>query len=249
MSDNPHREQTVKETTAAPQAPRRRRRLRYGAALGFLVLLFAVIGVISTVSGTVRWIQKRQDDEPLRQELALFLNPVMQLCPQAFDDAGTATDQSTLIMSAVYDIAETERIRQLREKDDTCTYELEETQWRMVVPQEEVEAAFASLFGDKAIRTHKSVGEAEYDSQKKCYYVPLTVSSSAYVPVLDTVRRHGDTYTVRVSYVANADVQVDDFGNTVAPTADMGKYAQIFTVQRNQDTSLTLVSVREAAVK
>lgn len=248
MDDTPIRQEDSIETVK-PQQPvkkrrkKRRGRVRYAAPLGFLVLLFALIGLISTMVGTVDLIKRWNDDTPLKHELSLFLDPVMQLCPPPFEDAGTTEEQDTLMMAALYDIAETERIRQLREKDDTCRYELEEKMWRMIVPQADVEAAFAALFGDKAIREHKTVGEAEYDAAKSCYYVPLTLSTSDYVPVLDTVKKDGDAYIVRVAYVANADVQVDERGNVITPTADMSKYAQRYTVRRGEDDSLTLLSV------
>ncbi|MBR2406349.1 MAG: hypothetical protein IKB04_04845 [Clostridia bacterium] len=222
---------------------KKRGHIRYAAPLGFLVLLFAVVGVISTIVGGVNLVKRWADDTPLREELSLALDPVMQLCPPPFDDAGTAEDQDTLLMAAIYDIAETERIRQLREKDDTCVYELEETLWRMIVPQADVEASFAALFGEKAIREHKTVGEAEYDAAKACYYVPLTLSTSGYVPVLDTLKKQGDGYSVRVAYVSNADVAYDLRGNAIAPTAAMSKYAQWFTVEKTEDGRWIVVSV------
>ena len=243
----------VQEEVIVPEKPvkapkkrkkkRRRGQHRYAAPLGFLVLLFAVIGVISTVIGGVKLIIKANDDTALREELSLFLDPVIQMCPTPFEDAGDAEEQDTLMMAAIYDIAETERIRQLREKDDTCKYDLEETMWRMIVPQKDVESSFAALFGKETIRGHKTVGEAEYDAKKKCYYVPLTLSTSGYLPVLDTIKEKDDVYTVRVAYVSDADVQIDERGNTIPPTADMSKYAQKFKVRRNEDNSWTLLSV------
>ncbi len=232
-------------TVKAPKKRKKKRRgqHRYAAPLGFLVLLFAVIGVISTVIGGVKLIIRSNDDTALREELSLFLDPVMQMCPTPFEDAGDAEEQDTLVMSAIYKIAETERIRQLREKDDTCVYDLEETMWRMIVPQADVEASFATLFGDETIRGHKTVGEAEYDAKNKCYYVPLTLSTSGNLPVLDTIKEKDDVYTVRIAYVSGADVQIDERGNVVPPTADMSKYAQRFAVRRNDDDSWTLVSV------
>lgn len=246
MEESTIRQDVIQEqevVTTPVRKKRRRRKVRYAAPLGFFVLLFAVIGVISTVIAGVKTVKKWTDDTALRNELSLFLDPVVQLCPPPFEDAGEAEEQDTLIMAAIYDVAESERIRQLREKDDTCVYKLEEKLWRMIVPKEDIEASFAALFGEKTIREHKTVGEAEYDAEKKCYYVPLTLSTSGYVPVLDTLKRKGDQYTVRVAYVSNADVQVDERGNTIPPTVSMSKYAQRFVVQKNEDGSWTLLSV------
>lgn len=236
-------ETPVKTPKKRKRKHHRRGKHRYAAPLGFLVLLFAVVGVIATIIGGVKLIIRSTDDTALRNELSLFLDPVMQMCPTPFEDAGDAEEQDTLMMAAIYDIAETERIRQLREKDDTCKYELEETMWRMIVPQKDVETSFAALFGKETIRGHKTVGEAEYDAKKKCYYVPLTLSTSGYLPVLDTIKENDEVYTVRVAYVSGADVQIDERGNTIPPTADMSKYVQNFVVRHNENGTWTLVSV------
>ena len=233
----------VVKTVNKRKKKRRRGQHRYAAPLGFLVLLFALIGIIATIAGGIRMIQRWNDDSELREELSLFLDPVMQMCPTPFEDAGDAEEQDALVMAAIYDIAETERIRQLREKDDTCVYELEQTMWRMIVPQKDVEKSFSVLFGKETIRGHKTVGEAAYDAATKCYYVPLTLSTSGYLPVLDTIKEKDDVYRVRVAYVSSADVQIDERGNTIPPTADMSKYAQWFAVQRNEDDTWTLLSV------
>ena len=230
------------EPQTAPTRKKRRRRVRYAAPLGFLVLFFAIIGVIATVIFSVKTVQRWADDAPLRHELSLFLNPAMQQYLPSFDDAGTVEEQDMLMLAAIYDIAETERVRQLREKDDTCRYQLEEKQWRMIVPQADVDASFAALFGSKGIREHKTVGEAEYDAAGSCYYVPLTMTTSDFVPVMDTVKKRGDTYVVRVAYVADADIQVDEWGNAVTPLPSMGKYVQRFTVEK-KDGSWVLLAV------
>ncbi len=248
MDESPIREEIAVETVSVKKRRRRGKR-RYTAPLGFLVLLFAVIGVVSTVVGAVKWVGTWNDDTALREELSLFLDPIAQLSPPAFTDAGEAEDQSTLVMSAIYSIAETERIRMLREKDDTCKYTLEETQWRMIVPKADVEAAFSALYGDKKIRTHQTVGEAEYDEKKFCYYVPQTLTTSAYMPVIDWVRERDDIYTVRVAYVSNADLEIDARGEVVPPAADMAKYAQRFTVRRQPNGKYVLLSVEDEAVK
>lgn len=252
MDETPIRKDEVTEQPTPEKKPvkhrKKRRRVRYAAPLGFLVLLFALIGVIASIIGAVDLVKSWSDDTPLREELSLFLDPAMQVYLPSFEDAGDAEDQTMLMMAAIYDVAETERVRQLREKDDTCRYELEKTMWRMIVPQADIDASFTALFGTEAIREHKTVGEAEYDAAKKCYYVPLTLSTSGFVPVLDTVKKKGDVYTVRVAYVTDADVQVDLRGNAIPPTADMGTYFQRFKVRKNEDGGWTLLSVENEAV-
>ena len=230
-------------TEPAPTPKKRRGRIRYAAPLGFLVLLFAVIGVISVISGLIGLVIKLNDDTPLRQELFDFLNPVMQFCPSDFDSE-TADEQDALLLSAIYRVTEAERIRQLREKDENCSYTLDETQWRMQIPQTVIGESYAALFGNET-PTHRTVGEVEYVSDKQQYLVPLSINTSGYTPVLGNIRKSGDTYTVQVAYVANSDVKVDERGQTIAPTFDMGQYTQTYTVVKDGDR-WTLTAVKAA---
>ena len=226
---------------ATETQPKKRGRIRYAAPLGFLVLLFACIGVITVLSGAVRLVAKWTDDTPLKNELYDFLNPVMQFCPSTFENAEEG-EQDALLLAAVYRVTEAERIRQLREKDDTSIYALDDTGWRLQIPQAVLEESCAYLFGE-AKPHHKTVGEIEYNANTQTYHVPLSINTSGYTPVIGTVRKRGDLYTVRVAYVANADIEVDEKGKTVPPTFAMGKYTQRYTVRRDGDGALALLSV------
>ena len=236
--------ETVTQPTESVTAPKKRRgRIRYAAPLGFLVLLFAVIGVFSVISGLIGLIVRLNDDTALRQDLFDFLNPVMQFCPSDFDSE-TAGEQDTLLLSSIYRVTEAERIRQLREKDEDCLYSLDETGWRMQIPQSVIADSYTALFGD-IVPTHRTVGEVEYVTEKQQYLVPLSINTSGYTPVLGNIRKRGETYTVQVAYVANSDVQVDERGQTIAPSFDMGQYTQVYTVQKTDD-GWTLLSVKAA---
>ncbi|MBP3435734.1 MAG: hypothetical protein J6K62_05360 [Clostridia bacterium] len=227
----------------AKKPQRKRRKVRYAAPLGFLVLFLALTGLIALCVGGVRLVQKWTDDSELRAELSMFLDPVTQMCPTPFTDAGEAEDQDTLISSAIYSIAQPEYVRWLRE-GDSCTFSYERDELgRLLVPKKTVEKAFAHLFGEETIRAHHTVGDAEYNEDAACYHVPIQHTTAGYVPVLDTIDRDGDVYTVRVSYVLAQDIEYDYRGTALEPSADMGKYAQWFAVQKNEDDSWTILSV------
>ncbi len=235
------KEQETLNVVTTEAKPKKRGRIRYAAPLGFLVLLFACIGVITVLSGAVRLVAKWTDDTPLKNELYDFLNPVMQFCPSTFDNAEEG-EQDALLLASVYRVTEAERIRQLREKDDTSIYSLDDTGWRLQIPESVIAESFAYLFGD-AKPLHKTVGEIEYNSTTQTYHVPLSINTSGYTPVIGSVKKRGDTYTVRVAYVANADIEVDEKGKAIPPTFAMGKYSQRYTVRRGDDEALTLLSV------
>lgn len=238
-------DEPIRENVTPVRRKRRKKRvLRYGAFLGFVVLVFAVVGVISTIVGMVGLIGRWTDDSALREELSLFLSPVMEAYPPEFDDAGTIDKQDALVLSAVYSVARAEEIRQLREKDTVCRFTLAED-GRMTVPKKDIEAAFANLFGDKTIRAHKTLreGVVDFDEDKQCYYVERTFTVSDFLPVIDTVKEKNDVYTVRVLYVHKDDIAYDARGAAIAPTAKEGKFPQQYRVRREEDGSLTLLSV------
>ncbi len=225
-------EQPIAEKNDTAVARIKRRRIRYAAPLGFLVLLFALIGVISVIVGAVQLIIRSHDDTALREELYLFLDPVMQFCPSEFESVETAAEADPLLLAAVYRVSEAERIRQLREKDDKCAYPVEDKLYRMIVPQETIEESYHALFGADAVLQNRTIGEVEYHADNACYYVPMSINTSGYVPVLGKISHRKQTYTVQVAYVANGDVEYDDRGDALEPTVEMAKYSQRYTVEK-----------------
>jgi hypothetical protein len=115
----------------------------------------------------------------------------------------------------------------------------------MKIPKAVIAESFAYLFGDVAL-AHRTIGEVEYDEENHLYYVPLTINTSGYTPVIGSVKQSENNYLVQVAYVANTDVEIDEKGQTVPPTFDMGKYTQQYTVNRGEDGALTLLSVKAA---
>lgn len=233
-------ENIAEEISAEPtdkQPPKKHRgRIRYAAPLGFFVLLLAFIGCVSVIITVVQAIIRWNDDTPLREELYTFLEPVMQFCPSDFDSVETAEDSDSLLLAAAYRVTEAERIRQLREKDENCTYPLEETLYRMIVPQAVIEQSYASLFGQAPL-THRTVGDVEYVADKQSYYIPITLNTSGYTPVLGKIKEKRGVYTVKVAYVSNNDIQVDERGNALPPTEKMAKYSQWYTLMRTDSES------------
>ena len=218
---------------------RRKGRLWYAAPLGFLVLVLAVVGVVSLILTGINAIQKAQDDTELRKELNDFLLPVMQYCPSPFT-AVNDEQQDALLLAAIWRITTAEQVRQYRE-DDTNSLYPEDEEYRMMIPIEEIEASYRYLYGPDAVPNHHNIEEEsqgfafEYDPDNACYHVPFTTVSANYVPVLDTLKRRKDTVTVRVAYVSNKDVALDDYGNEIPPTPDQATYTQIYTVVKTAD--------------
>lgn len=228
---------------------RRKGRRWYAAPLGLLVLLLAVVGLVSLIVGGIGAIQKARDDTPLREELESFLSPIMQYCPSAFSDIND-NPQDTLLLAAIWRVSKAEQVRMLRENTEESIYTPDEF-WRLMIPVSEIEDSYHYLYGPDAVPVHRSIDEGgedfsiEYDEENNCYHVPLmTDVSSNYTPVFDTVQRKGDTVTIRVAYVSNTDIAIDDNGDPITPSPDQARYAQIYTVVKNGD-GWALISIAD----
>ena len=221
---------------------KRRRRYRFAAPLGLLVILLALTGIIALAVLGIQAIRESQDDTALKTELMDFLAPVLEYSPSPFTDInGEDAPKEALLQAAIWKVTEAERIRQLQEKDDTCVYP-SDSEGRMIIPVEEITAAYASLYGPDAVPELVTIGEpgmsftTEYYGENGTYHVPYSSSSSNSVAVADTLKKKGDTYMLRVGYVPGIDIGIDNKGNTIPPTPDMADYFQIYHLQKNGDS-------------
>lgn len=215
---------------------RRRGKYAYAAPLGMLISLLAVVGVIALVVTGVGAIRRSADTTALEEELYYFLEPMLVYTPAAFEDV-TAAEQDVFLNAAAYRVMLAEQIRMLREGDESTLYAVDDN-GRLAVPVEEIDAAYDALFGTAAPLTHRSLDESSlvYSEADGVYYVPFEVANTGYRVVVDYVKRKGNTYLVRVGYVLNADILLDEHGNEIKPTADMATHYQTYTLTRTGET-------------
>lgn len=211
----------------------RRGRYKWAAPVGFIMSLLAVIGVVAVFATGYNFVRELADDSALREEIYYFLQPLTTYNPVPEFETINEDDYDELMRAAVWRITEAERVRMLKEKDDTTSYDLD-SNGRLIVDVSEVEASYRYLFGNEAVLKHRTLGEddVEYSKSKSCYYIPFSFTNVLHQPVIDTVVRHGNEYQVRVAYVSINDLDVDDHGNTINPTPDKADYAQIFVLER-----------------
>ncbi len=227
----------------------RRGQRRYVAVLGLIVLIFALIGVISTVVTGYNIIKKARDTSYLREDMYYTLLPLMQYAPTAFDNVNDSK-QDALIQAALYHITNREYVRQQQDSEYVTPYDTDEF-GRTMVPIADVTAAYNELFGADTVPYCHTFGDDagayftyEYNEEENLYYVPYSTTSSAYEPVLDTIQRVSNFYKVRVGYVHLQDITVDDHGNQVIDIAH-ATYFQLYTVERLEDGSFVIRSVAD----
>ncbi len=228
---------TTEQETAPVRQKSDRRRNRLAAPIGMLITLFSLIGVAAVVAGgillAVRSADRRQ--AVLQKEFYYFLKPVMAYNPTPFDDINV-TEQDAFLNAAAYRIATTEQIRMLREHDEDCLYTVDD-KGRIVVPVEDVEDSYNALFGEDSPLTHHTVSKdgVEFSDADDCYYVPFSSLEAGYRAVIDSVKKHGKTYLVRIGYVALTDIKIDEHGEEIPPVTADATYFQTYTLTVDGD--------------
>lgn len=219
------------------------------AVLGLVVLIFAVIGLISTTIFGFRIVRQARDTSGMEEELYYALLPLMQYAPTAFEDPN-ASNQDALIQAALYKITNQEWIRQQQNSEYQSPYETDEF-GRTLIPVADVQTAYAALFGDDAEPYLHTFGDDagsyftyEYNTDTQLYYVPYSTTASAYEPVIRAVHRAKNIYRVEVGYVHLQDITVNDYGNQVVDV-QKATYFQIYTVEQQEDGRLIIRSVAD----
>ncbi len=197
--------------------------------IGIIAGILAVIGLITVINFTVDTIANFTDNSAEKAEYEEMLKPVVMFDPDPFDDL-TQADVSQLLNSAVWALLMSD------EGADKYPYSEGET-FGIVVPQEDIEGYFISLFGTEIdiASLHSSIDMSEYeisyDAALKSYILPITGVESAYTPKVYDIEKQGSSKILSVGYIGNlAWAQIED-GDYTAPEPD--KYMKITLRERS----------------
>ena len=164
------------------------------AIFGALVLIFAVIGLVSTITMATKGIGNLMDNTRQKDELEWLITPVVMQDPPTFDSPDKLTN-TTIITAGVW---------RLIMNEDTSRYPADEFNF-ITVPQSDIEVQIKQLFGDVTY-THETVGDTElmitYDSEKKTYSFPAVPHVMPYTPEIEDITAHEDgSLTLTVGYI------------------------------------------------
>ncbi|MCH5325405.1 MAG: hypothetical protein J1E39_09325 [Eubacterium sp.] len=159
---------------------------------GLLVIVFAIIGIISTVIFTSNVANDIANQTALKNEFELYLYPLVATDPPTFEEAGTLTN-STIIRAAISKILLT---------GDISNYQTEAG--LTYIPELDVETNATSLFGGDITIEHETVGSimdrATYNPEMKAYAISSTNRTANYVPKITNIDSVGETFTLTVEY-------------------------------------------------
>lgn len=197
--------------------------------IGIIAGVLAIIGLITVIRFSADTIGRLADNAAEKAEYEEFLAPVVMFDPDPFDDL-TQAEVSQLLNSAVWAL--------LMSEDGADKYPYSEGEnIGIIVPQEDIEQYFVSLFGTEIdiASLHSSIDMSEYDitydAALKSYILPITGIESAYTPKVYEIEKQGSSLVLSVGYIGNtAWVQISD-GEYAAPEPD--KYMKITLRERD----------------
>ncbi len=176
--------------------------------LGVMIVCLALVGVGFLGSLAVNSLKAVFNNESQKSEYESYLYPVVMLDPQPFDDVINADMEDLLNAS----------ILSLLSENENSPYDFEFVEGEtsgLAIPQETVELAFSTLFGNEVAPVHQSVECStcvfEYQNSAKRYVIPLTGYDPAYLPDVIEIDKSGEgTIALTVGYVAYGDWQVSE---------------------------------------
>lgn len=223
-----------------------KKKSRLAFPLGLLIVILAVVGAVATAKWGISAVSDLRSHSAKRAEYEEFLKPIVMFDPDPFDDISSA-DMPQLVNAAIWSlITDTE-------SDDDFAYSQGDTMG-ILIPQDEVTAAFKRLFGTEVdvaaayATIDMSRHDITYDANQGGFIIPITSLDVAYVPHVYELETQGSSVILTVGYIGSktwADVQN---GSYEAPEPD--KYMKVTLRQGDEGyyvASLQAVGAQEVA--
>lgn len=207
-----------------------KRKRPIAAILGFLIMLFTVIGLVTTIMGAVNIVKGLFDDSDKYIEYERTIYPVVMFDPVPFSDI-KAADPTMLLQSSMWAVLLNE---------DTNKYATDEIGF-MLIPSIDLDVWCKKMFGDSVSLSHATIDSDMtsfyYDEAAKMYHVPINASVVHYTPDVRGAVKNGEQTILTVDYLSPMSVASDIFKKDEAPTPDKTMY---YVLDKNN----AIVSVR-----
>ena len=187
------------------------------AILGFLIILFTVIGLVTTIVGAVKMVGSWFDssDDYLEYEREIY--PVVMFDPVPFSDI-RAADSSMLLQSSMWAVLLNE---------DTDKYATDDIGF-MLIPSIDLDVWCKKMFGDSVSLSHATIDSDMtsfyYDEVDKMYHVPMNAQVIHYRPSVREVVKNGSYLILTVDYLSPMSVASDIFKQDEEPVPDKTMY-------------------------
>ncbi len=222
--------QDEQQEEAADSAPRPN---KFYLVFAVFIIVMSIVGIVSTVQFTIDTVNGIASQTSLKNEIALFLYPVVTVDPPSFKTT-EEIPATVVVESAIWRIILT---------GDNSNYEKLYNTY-MYVPAVDVEFSIKSLYGSEAAIQHQTVGSAStaftYNEDTNTYLVPINPRYTAYSPVVTEISNVGELYTVTVEYMPPAALAMEGIklDNSAAKT-------MVYTLSKSRN-SMTIHSAKNA---
>ena len=202
------------------------------------VIVFAFIGLFSSVRFIAKGIGDLADNTALKNEFARFILPVVSNDIAPFENESEITNSSK-VSCAIWNIIVNK---------DTSGYK-ESPAGGFFVPEYDVTVSCKEIFGSGASLTHQTVGSGDsrftYDEENHVYNCTKDLRYLNYAPRIADMTEDNGTYVLKVEYMPPSITMVaDGLGLTVDADKAL-EYTIIRWEKKNTLMSVRLISGRE----
>ena len=184
--------------TQEEHARHHRRRARQ--ALGVVIALLVLIGMVTVVRAGVGAVANLFDDTAQKAEYEDKLEGLVLFDPVAFDGSENIDDltlREAAVWGCVYNIQETQ--------GGFENYNTDPDTEQLLIPSVDVDAYLAKLVGPSFKMTHKSFAmedmTIEFDDTTQCYKIPVTGGVGSYRAVVTKLFKKDGRLHVTVGYI------------------------------------------------
>lgn len=193
-----------KEQPKAPADPPQKTHRVRDLTVGAVLLIFALLGLYTAVSGGVSLVRRlREKEDPRIPAVQERILPLVIADFPEFDDPDTLTDDQFLT-AAVWTMVTNGRLGRYPENLGMRT-----------VPAEDIAAAGNVCFGTSRRPEYRTIGFSGdirfyYDKEQRSYLLPASPRLFTYVPQVQSLRDQDGAVTAEVAYYAEEPVWLSE---------------------------------------
>lgn len=183
-----------------PEEHARHHRRRARQALGVVIALLVIIGMVTVVRSGISVVANLFDDTQQKEEYENKLEGLVMFDPLPFDGIENIDDltlREAAVWGCVYSIQDTQ--------GGFDNYNTDPDTEQLLLPSVDVDAYLAKLVGPSFKMTHKTFEmedmTVEFDEASQCYKIPVTGTVGSYRAVVTKLFKKGGQLHVTVGYI------------------------------------------------
>ncbi len=186
----------AKKQPSKEEIKRKNRRGRR-VAIGAIISLLVVIGVVAIITSSIGLVKTLTDDSDERKDFEDRIRTLVSIEILPFDAVANA-DQNTILEACIWGVIMTE---------DLSTFEKDTVTGAYIIPSVDVDRYAAKLFGPDYTLQHgtfsapKDQLEFIFNQDQQAYVLPVTGLTDGYVPVIDEIINGRGTKKLVVGYI------------------------------------------------